>query len=547
MDYLTDPTKIPVKKVINKAWCVKRLVSKKKRRFENDQFDLDMAYITKRVIAMGYPATGCEKMIRNSIDDVIKFFSYYHNDNVKIYNLCLEKDRIYDKSLFKKSQVGLFPATDHNPCPIKLILEFCVDICLYLIKNSEAVAAVHCKAGKGRTGVMICSYLIFSGLCKTSEEAFVHYAASRTYNNKGVTIPSQIRYIQYFETFLASNFCPPYIFLIPKIIKTHLNLKTTNILKNFKEDKTYFISPNEFCLKRIKIGPLKSSSFLNIKICDFINTNIEFYNFRKDMERITVNGETYYYFIMTIHEEVKIESDIKISIAGSVDCYFWMNLWYSSLDIIKTYLDNFHSNKDDGNDKVRKQSITAALMNQYTNEGKSSLTFKENTKKEFLGKVNEMINLSKKSQMESSKSNIVIVDEDEDVKKQFSLKIAESDEDVILTSANNKNLQSYSKLNSKQRHSPTSDKNLKTVSYLSYVSEPNEDDNLFDILFKLKHNTNLNVLINQINKIIKKQNKLPFDKTNMTISLSARELDKFSNVKKMHSSFAVQICYALLE
>ena len=89
-----------------------------------------------------------------------------------------------------------------GPCPIKLILKFCIDICLYLLNNPKAVAAVHCKAVKGRTGVMICSYLVFSHLCETSEKAFRYYARIRTKNNTGVTIPSQKRYIQYFETFL---------------------------------------------------------------------------------------------------------------------------------------------------------------------------------------------------------------------------------------------------------------------------------------------------------------------------------------------------------
>lgn len=143
-----------------------------------------MAYITKRVIAMGYPATGFERIYRNAIEDVLSFFNFYHNDNVKVYNLCLEEDRIYNKEIFNKISVGLFPSKDHNPCPIKLILEFCVDICIYLITNPAAVAAIHCKAGKGRTGVMICSYLIFSGLCRNSAEAFAHYAQARTYNNK---------------------------------------------------------------------------------------------------------------------------------------------------------------------------------------------------------------------------------------------------------------------------------------------------------------------------------------------------------------------------
>ena len=96
-----------------------------------------MAYITKRVIAMGFPSTGCETLYRNSLKDITNFFHKYHNDNVKIYNLCLEKDRIYNKSIFNKCEVGLFPATDHNPCPIKLILEFCIDICKWSTSVSD--------------------------------------------------------------------------------------------------------------------------------------------------------------------------------------------------------------------------------------------------------------------------------------------------------------------------------------------------------------------------------------------------------------------------
>jgi protein-tyrosine phosphatase len=332
-----------VKKSYQKASCLKRLNSKKKRRFQTEHFDLDMTYITKRVLAMGYPSSGIEKFLRNSVDDVIKFFHFYHNDNVKIYNLCIEKERIYEKSLFTNSQVGLFPAKDHNPCPIKLILEFCVDICLYLIKNPDGIAAIHCKAGKGRTGVMICSYLIFSGLSKNSKEAIEHYGQTRTYNKKGVTIPSQIRYIQYFESFLATNFCPPYIFLIPKIVKYHINVCTKNILKNFRDDSTYFISPNEFYLKRIKIGPIDSKSSINIRICDFVNQDLKFYNVNKSFIATNVNGKNQYYFVLEIFDKITINCDIKISIDGAgLSFYIWMNLWYSTFGLIKSFLEKFH-------------------------------------------------------------------------------------------------------------------------------------------------------------------------------------------------------------
>jgi phosphatidylinositol-3,4,5-trisphosphate 3-phosphatase/dual-specificity protein phosphatase PTEN len=98
--------------------------------------------------------------------------------------LCLEKNRIYDKNRFPNYPLAIFPFTDHDPCPIKLMLEFCVDICLYFLKNPHSVAAIHCKAGKGRTGIMIICYLFFSGLCKNSDEAIEHFAKMRTKNRK---------------------------------------------------------------------------------------------------------------------------------------------------------------------------------------------------------------------------------------------------------------------------------------------------------------------------------------------------------------------------
>ena len=222
-----------------------------------------MSYITEKVIAMGFPSTGIETMYRNSLSDIIRFFHTRHKDQVKVYNLCLEKDRIYNRNVFPNEKVGLFPATDHNPSPIKLILEFCIDICLFLIKNPNGVAAVHCKAGKGRTGVMICSYLVFSGLCNSSEKAFRYYARVRTKNNTGVTIASQKRYIKYFETFLQANFYPPYINLIPKIIRSHFSfliddndtVRIKNILQSFQREKSYFISSNMFKVKGIKLSP----------------------------------------------------------------------------------------------------------------------------------------------------------------------------------------------------------------------------------------------------------------------------------------------------
>ena len=205
---------------------------------------------------------------------------------------------------------------------------------------------MHCKAGKGRTGVMICSYLIFSGLCQTSEKAFRYYARIRTKNNTGVTIASQKRYIKYFETFLEANFCPPYIYLIPKIIKSHFThlmvgngkIEVKNILQSFQKEKSYFISPNTFKLKGIKLGVLPKNKELKLKICNFVDNNFKLPNKHLiESKNIESGGNPYYeqYF----DPELIIHSDIKITVKKDINFYVWVNLWYSTWEMIKNFYD----------------------------------------------------------------------------------------------------------------------------------------------------------------------------------------------------------------
>ena len=221
----------------------------------------------------------------------------------------MERDHIYPRERFNTVRssgkeiinypVGFFPFNDHNPCPIKLILEFCIDICIYLTKNPDAVAAIHCKAGKGRTGVMIICYLIFTGLCETSDEAIQHYGRMRTLNEKGVTIPSQIRFIKYFEEYLMINFTKPYIHMIPKMIEVEFSksLKTSNMINNFIEDKSYFLSPNQFHLNWLKIGPFKDNPSLQLTVLDNESTKLEYTEAQFHVEHSKEEGG-YFFFLV---------------------------------------------------------------------------------------------------------------------------------------------------------------------------------------------------------------------------------------------------------
>jgi hypothetical protein len=83
------------------------------------------------------------------------------------------------------------------------------------------------------------------------------------------------------------------------MVKYHINVKTTNMIRNYLKDPSYFVSPNSFNLTSIRIGPFTSSTKLDIKILDFLSTDFKtmLQTFTR-VQKVEAQGESVFFFIL---------------------------------------------------------------------------------------------------------------------------------------------------------------------------------------------------------------------------------------------------------
>lgn len=73
----------------------------------------DLAYITDRVIVMGYPAEGLEGFYRNRREDAKKFLEHRHGKDFWVFNFCPVKENSYPADVFD-GRVSRYPFPDHQ-------------------------------------------------------------------------------------------------------------------------------------------------------------------------------------------------------------------------------------------------------------------------------------------------------------------------------------------------------------------------------------------------------------------------------------------------
>ena len=167
----------------------KRIVSQNKLRFQEGDFDLDLSYITDRVIAMSFPTCeqgeakrllpNIEGIWRNQMSEVVRFLETYHPAKYKVFsivlwhlavipsvlrltqthlsyfqvfNLCEERSYPIEKL---RSQVVRCPFKDHNAPPLSMICQLCEQATAWLNADVENVSLSDENKGVSSCGVTL--------------------------------------------------------------------------------------------------------------------------------------------------------------------------------------------------------------------------------------------------------------------------------------------------------------------------------------------------------------------------------------------------------
>ena len=174
-------------------------------RSRHPEAGLDLCYVTSQIIATSGPSgTYPQRAYRNPLDQLVKFLDHKHGEDWAIWEFRAEGTGYPDEEVY--GRVRHYPWPDHHPPPFRLVPMIMASMRNWLHEEGGKgdkkgrVVVVHCKAGKGRSGTMACSYLI-SECGWDPSEALARFTERRMRPGfgQGVSIPSQLRWVGYVD------------------------------------------------------------------------------------------------------------------------------------------------------------------------------------------------------------------------------------------------------------------------------------------------------------------------------------------------------------
>ncbi|XP_057192898.1 tensin-1 isoform X12 [Triplophysa rosa] len=168
-----------------------------------ENYEVDLVYITERIISVTFPSSVEEQSYSANIKEVATMLRSKHGDNYLLFNL---SEKRYDISQLNPKVLD-FGWPDHHAPALDKICSICKAMDTWMNADSHNVVVLHNKGNRGRTGVVVAAYMHYSNISASADQALDRFAMKRFYEDKVLPVgqPSQRRYVQYFSGLLSGH------------------------------------------------------------------------------------------------------------------------------------------------------------------------------------------------------------------------------------------------------------------------------------------------------------------------------------------------------
>ncbi|XP_065108354.1 tensin-1 isoform X2 [Paramisgurnus dabryanus] len=169
----------------------------------DENYEVDLVYITERIISVTFPSSAEEQSYSANIKEVASMLRSKHGDNYLLFNL---SEKRYDISKLNPKVLD-FGWPDHHAPALDKICSICKAMDTWMNSDSHNVVVLHNKGNRGRTGVVVAAYMHYSNISASADQALDRFAMKRFYEDKVLPVgqPSQRRYVQYFSGLLSGH------------------------------------------------------------------------------------------------------------------------------------------------------------------------------------------------------------------------------------------------------------------------------------------------------------------------------------------------------
>ncbi|XP_037553829.1 tensin-3 [Nematolebias whitei] len=165
-----------------------------------EQSQMDLTYITERIISILCPAGCPEDTYLQDLQEIVPMLQSKHGHNYMLINLS-QKHPALTQMNHKVLSTGWL---EHHAPSLDQIFNVCTTMENWLLTHPKHVLVLHCRGDKGRLGVLVGSYIHFSNMFPSPDLSLDHVAMS-FYNDKlsAQMTPSQKRYVWMLRSVLT--------------------------------------------------------------------------------------------------------------------------------------------------------------------------------------------------------------------------------------------------------------------------------------------------------------------------------------------------------